>query len=151
MPYPAGHLNTAQKTLVPQRAVATASTGQQVFMRQKREGLNEFYEGQANRAERNEKTMITILIGKATLRRMVGDKMADEVQGDTIVYNEATEVYNVTGGAKGSTPPSGVPSGRVRATIAPRTPAAAPAASTPANATPLQPSPQIGGSVGGGQ
>ena len=131
--------------------VATASTGQQVFMRQKREGLNEFYEGQANRAERNEKTMVTTLIGKATLRRMVGDKMADEVQGDTIVYNEATEVYNVTGGAKGSTPPSGVPSGRVRATIAPRTPAAAPAASTPANATPLQPSPQIGGSVGGGQ
>ena len=131
--------------------VATASTGQQVFMRQKREGLNEFYEGQANRAERNEKTMVTTLIGKATLRRMVGDKMADEVQGDTIVYNEATEVYNVTGGAKGSTPPSGVPSGRVRATIAPRTPAAAPAASTPANATPLQPSPQIGSSVGGGQ
>ncbi len=122
--------------------VATANKGNQVFMRQKREGLNEFYEGQANRAERNEKTLITTLIGKATLRRMVGTSLADEVQGDTIVYNEATEVYNVTSGAASGTPPSGVPSGRVRATIAPRTPA--PATSAAGSAATLQPSPQIG-------
>ena len=82
--------------------VASANAGNQVFMRQKREGLNEFYEGQANRAERNEKTLITTLIGKATLRRLVGNTLADEVQGETIVYNEGTEVYNVTsGGAAG--------------------------------------------------
>ena len=127
--------------------VASANPGNQVFMRQKREGLNEFYEGQANRAERNEKTLITTLIGKATLRRLVGNTLADEVQGETIVYNEGTEVYNVTSGAAGHAAPSGVPSGRVRATIAPRTSGAtpAPAASNPKNSTVLQPSPQIGG------
>jgi len=135
--------------------VATANTGKQVFLRQKREGLNEFYEAQANRAERNEKTSITTLSGKATLRRLAGSTLADEVQGETIVYNEATEVYNVTSGAAGHTAPSGVPSGRVRATIAPRASTApapsSPAASgpaagtTPRSATTLQPSPQIGG------
>ncbi|MDO4795271.1 MAG: lipopolysaccharide transport periplasmic protein LptA [Brachymonas sp.] len=131
--------------------VATASAGNQVFMRQKREGLNEFYEAQANRAERNEKTLITTLSGKASLRRLAGNTLADEVQGETIVYNEATEVYNVTSGAAGQTSPSGVPSGRVRATIAPRTPSAtAPAPATapssaPRRSTTLQASPQIGG------
>lgn len=133
--------------------VATANAGNRVFMRQKREGLNEFYEAQANRAERDEKTMITTLSGKAILRRLAGSSLADEVQGETIVYNEATEVYNVTSGAAGQTAPSGVPSGRVRATIAPRasttTPGAASSATgsaTPRNSTTLQPSPQIGGS-----
>ena len=125
--------------------VASANPGNQVFMRQKREGLNEFYEGQANRAERNEKTLITTLIGKASLRRLVGNTLADEVQGETIVYNEGTEVYNVTSGAAGHAAPSGVPSGRVRATIAPRVSGATPAASAPQNSTTLQPSPQIGG------
>lgn len=139
--------------------VATANTGNRVFMRQKREGLNEFYEAQANRAERNEKTSIITLSGKATLRRLAGNTLADEVQGETIVYNEATEVYNVTSGAAGQTAPSGVPSGRVRATIAPRasttTPAPAPTPGAASSATgtaasrsstTLQPSPQIGGS-----
>ena len=80
--------------------VATSRAGNQALMRQKREGLNEFFEAQANRIERDEKTQIARLLGKAVMRRLVGDTQVDEVRGDTIVYNEATEVYNVSGGAQ---------------------------------------------------
>ena len=132
--------------------VATANAGKQVFTRQKREGLNEFYESDSNRAERNEKTMITTLTGNAVLRRLAGTTLADEVRGEVIVYNELTEVYNVTSGASGQTAPSGVPSGRVRATIAPRAPTTSPGATAPRPGAPasrssvtLQNSPQIGG------
>ena len=132
--------------------VATANAGNQVFMRQKREGLNEFYEGQSNRAERDEKTLITTLTGNAVLRRLAGNTLADEVRGEVIVYNEVTEVYNVTSGAPGQTAPSGVPSGRVRATIAPRARTTAPGAADARPGTPasrgsvtLQNSAQIGG------
>ena len=130
--------------------VATGSAGNPVFMRQKREGLNEFFEAQANRIERNEKTLMTRLVGKAVLRRLVGSTLADEIQGETVVYNEANETYTIASGPAGSTSASGIPSGRVRAMILPHstttvlpTPGrSAPAASGPAVS--LQPSTQIG-------
>lgn len=130
--------------------VATSNAGNQVFMRQKREGLNEFFEAQANRIERDDKTLIARLSGKAKMRRLVGNTLADEIEGENMVYNEVTEVYQVTGGTPAaSTTPGGIPAGRVRATIAPQstTPAqAAPAAGKAAqrSAITLQPSAQIG-------
>ena len=128
--------------------IATGSTGNPVFMRQKREGLNEFFEAQANRIERDEKTQMIRLIGKAVLRRLVGNALADEIQGETVIYNEATEAYTVASGAAGGVSTSGIPSGRVRAMITPRSATTASPArgrtSTSSPAVPLQPSPQIG-------
>lgn len=134
--------------------VATSRAGNQALMRQKREGLNEFFEAQANRIERDEKTQIARLLGKAVMRRLVGDTQVDEVRGDTIVYNEATEVYNVSGGAQTVAGPDGIPPGRVRAILGPRsTTGAAAAQGAAASAAkrqpvPLQPSTQIGTGAG---
>lgn len=130
--------------------VATGNAGNPVFMRQKREGLNEFFEARANRIERNEKTLMTRLVGKAVLRRLVGSTLADEIQGETVVYNEATETYTVASGAAGNTSASGIPSGRVRAMIIPHSTTTAPP--TPGRSAPaasgsavlLRPSSQIG-------
>ena len=128
--------------------IATGSAGNPVFMRQKREGLNEFFEAQANRIERDEKTQMIRLIGKAVLRRLVSNALADEIQGETVIYNEATEAYTVASGAAGGVSTSGIPSGRVRAMITPRSATTASSArgrnSTSGPAVPLQPSPQIG-------
>ena len=128
--------------------IATGSTGNPVFMRQKREGLNEFFEAQASRIERDEKTQMIRLIGKAVLRRLVGNALADEIQGETVIYNEATEAYTVASGTAGGVSASGIPSGRVRAMITPRSATTASSArgrtSTSGPAVPLQPSPQIG-------
>ena len=131
--------------------VATSNTGNQVFMRQKREGLNEFFEAQANRIERDDKTMIARLSGKAKMRRLIGNTLADEIEGESMVYNEVTEVYQVTGGTPAANAsPSGIPSGRVRAVIVPsgtgsmlqNAPAAGKAVQR--SAITLQPSAQIG-------
>ena len=56
------------------------------------------------------------------MRRLVGTQLADEVRGDTIVYNDLTEVYNVAGGPStgaGGAAAGAVPAGRVRAVINP--------------------------------
>ena len=132
--------------------VATSVVPNQVFMRQKREGLNEFIEGQADRIERDEKTLITNLIGKVHMRRLVGNTLVDELHGDRLVYNEATEVYNVTGAPGAAAQPGGAPAGRVRAVIGPAGAGTAPLVAPKTGATPagkrsavtLQPSPKIG-------
>ena len=101
---------------------AEGSAGHQAFMRQKREGLNEYIEGEANRIERDDRTQIARLTGNARMRRLVGTQLADEVRGDTIVYNDLTEVYNVAGGPStgaGGAAAGAVPAGRVRAVINP--------------------------------
>ena len=140
-----------------QHTLATADGKKPAFMRQKREGLNEFFEGEGARIERDEKTQITRLIGNAKLRRLVGNTLADEVVGDTIVYNEVTETYNVVGGPStgaGGAAAGAVPAGRVRAIIVPVGPGgtrvvpgskpAATAPATPRSSTTLRPSSAIG-------
>ncbi len=128
---------------------ATAEGGPQAYMRQKREGLNEFIEGQANTIVRDDRTQMITLTGNARMRRLVGTAPTDEVLGDTIVYNDMTETYNVHGGAStaGTTASGGVPAGRVRATLSPSSTnraASAPAAGKRAGTT-LRPSTTIGG------
>ncbi len=153
----AGMVEVRQDAEGNQHTLATADGKKPAFMRQKREGLNEFFEGEGARIERDEKTQITRLIGNAKLRRLVGNTLADEVVGDTIVYNEVTETYNVVGGpstAAGGAAAGAVPAGRVRATIVPVgpggsrvVPGARPAATAPAaprTGTTLRPSSAIG-------
>lgn len=147
----AGKVEVRQDALGNQATVATADAGKQAFLRQKREGLNEFIEGEANRIERDDKTQVSRLIGAARMRRLAGDKLVDEVVGDTIIYNDITEVYNVAGGGSTSlqSTQGAVPAGRVRAMLMPadlagKGPArpAAPAAAR--SAATLKPSPAIG-------
>ena len=96
------------------------------YFRQKREGLDEFIEGEGERIEYDGAADTVRFTGRAIMRRLRGSTLADEVVGQTVVYDNRTEVFQVVGGAG-----SAMSSGRVRGVIAPR-----PAASSPAKTTP---------------
>mgnify|MGYP006177967727 CR=1 FL=1 len=115
------------------------------FFRQKREGLNEFIEGNAKRIEYDSRADTVRFVGDAVLRRYLGNTLNDETSGSVIVYNNTTDVFTVDGDVASRTPAN--PSGRVRATLTP-VPKAGDAAPAPAPALPptdLRPSPQLGG------
>lgn len=113
------------------------------YFKQKREGLNEFIEGEAKRIEYDSSADKVRFIGDAVLRRYLGTQLNDETRGSVIVYDNRSEVFTVDGSPAGATP--GNPSGRVRATLTPvPREGEAPAAPAPAP-TPLRPSSELGG------
>ncbi len=120
-------------------ASAVGRPGAQASWRQKREGLDETVEGQADRIEFDGRADTLRLVGNSVVRRLRAGSVADEITGDVIVWDNAAEIFSVQGGTRSTTNPSG----RVRAVLSPRTenPAAAPAVSGPA----LQPSRTLGG------
>jgi len=87
--------------------------GNPAYFRQKREGYDDYIEGQAERLEYNGAEEKVQLFTKAKLKRG-----GDEVRGNYISYNALTEFFEVTGG--GDTAAAGSASGRVRAIIQPR-------------------------------
>ena len=109
-----------------QYGVVTAEPGKLAFYRQKREGVDEFIEGEGETIEYDGKADRVKFVKRAELRRYRGATLADEMAGSVIVYENATDVFTVDGG-----PASTTPGGRVRAVLSPRPPAsaAAPAAS----------------------
>jgi lipopolysaccharide export system ATP-binding protein len=64
--------------------------GNQAYFRQKREGVDEYIEGYADRLEYNGKADKVEMFAKAQIRRGT-----DEVRGDYIAYNAATEFFEV--------------------------------------------------------
>ncbi len=116
-----------------QLAVALGTPGLLAKFRQKREGVNEFIEGEAERLEYDSKADTVRFVGKAIVRRLRGTEVADEVIGALITYDNTAELFTVSGGASAATPAN--PTGRVRAVLTPRegTPAAAEAASQAAS------------------
>lgn len=125
----AGHIEVRETPDGYHRAMATGSTGELASFRQKRDGLDEYIEGEAERLEYDSKADTVRFTGKASVRRLRGKTVADEVTGAQITYDNTAELFTVAGGASGATPAN--PTGRVRAVISPRegSPAAAEAAS----------------------
>ena len=117
-------LEVRQDAAGNQFGILTAEPGQRALFRQKREGLDEYIEGEAEQVEYDSTTDTARLMRKAELRRYQGTTVADEVFGTLIVYNGTTEVFTVDGQPG--------PGGRVRAILAPRH--AASAAARPASA-----------------
>ena len=68
-------------------------TGNPARFRQKRDGVNEFMDGEAQRLIYNGKDDVVTLIDEATLRRLEGDLIRDQVAGDEVIYNNITEQY----------------------------------------------------------
>jgi lipopolysaccharide export system protein LptA len=116
--------------------------GKRAFFRQKREGVDEFIEGEALTIEYDGRADKVKFIGQAEMRRLRGTTLNDEMTGSLITYDNTSEVFTVDGGPAGATPAS--PGGRVRATLAPKPGASAPAAAPTAPA-PLRPSTTLGG------
>lgn len=124
-----------------QFGVVTAEPGKLAFYRQKREGVDEFIEGEGEVIEYDSKADVVKFIRKAEMRRYRGATLNDETTGNIIVYENTTDVFTVDGGPAAGSPTGG---GRIRAMLTPKSAASAP----PPPATPspsLRPSTTLGG------
>ena len=86
------------------------ANGNPVTFRQKREGTNEYVEGEAERAEYDGKAEQLQLFNRARLKREGGD----DVSGNYIAYNARTQEFSVRSSKEADQ------RGRVRAVIMPR-------------------------------
>jgi lipopolysaccharide export system protein LptA len=125
-----------------QFGTAHASADKLAFFRQKREGLDEFIEGEATRIDYDSQQDKVTFTGKAVLRRFRGVTLGDETRGSLIVYDNKTEVFTVDGNRAEATPAN--PTGRVRAMLTPAPKPSAPATTSPTppalrNSTNLEP------------
>ena len=128
-----------------QQATVTAAPGKLAYYRKKRDGRDEFIEGEGERIEYDSRQDVVKFIRNAVLRRYAGAVLADETTGSQINYDNKTDVFTVDGGAQNRTTTN--PSGRIRAMLSPRVVAPAAGGSMPAPLAPpavLRPSPAIG-------
>ena len=128
-----------------QQAVVIAAPGKLAYYRKKREGRDEFIEGEAERIEYDSRQDVVKFIRSAVLRRYNGAVLADETTGSQINYDNKTDVFTVDGGAQNRTATN--PTGRIRALLSPRVAASAAGGPVPAPLAPpavLRPSPALG-------
>jgi lipopolysaccharide export system protein LptA len=95
-----------------------AAKGERAFFRQKREGLDEFTEGEAETVSYDSQADKITLTGRAELRGYRGQQLSDRLQGHLIVFNNKTEMFTVDGKATTSASPSS--NQRIKATLTPR-------------------------------
>ncbi len=129
----------ADKIVVHQDAEGFNSAtayGNPVSFRQKRDGVDEYIEGYADRMQYDGKPGTLQLFDNAHLKRG-----ADDLRGSYISYNSNTEFFEVKGGNNTAGPPSGR-KGRVSAVIQPKP--AKPGQAEPATTAPLPPKPTNG-------
>lgn len=113
-----GHsLEVRQEPDGSQFGVVLPSAGERAFYRQKREGLQEFMEAEAERIDYDGRNDRITLTGRAELRRWRGNTLADEIQGRVIVYDNLSDQFTVDGAPRGA---GGEPGQRVRAVLAPK-------------------------------
>ncbi|MBV8037529.1 MAG: lipopolysaccharide transport periplasmic protein LptA [Pelomonas sp.] len=117
------------------QAFATGTADQPVSFRQARDIPGESIDGVANQLEYDTHTETVRFIGNATVRRLRGTTVAEEVTGAVIVYNSRTEVFTLEGGSA-----SPNPNGRTRIVMMPRAQPGDEAASAPTAPLPLKPS-----------
>ncbi len=108
-----------------QSASAFGGAGGKAYFSQKRDGVEESIEGEAERVDYDGKTDTVRFTGKAEMRRLRGTRVTDQVGGQVIVYDNKTSVFQVLGSPAGA----GSSPGRVRGVITPRS--ADPVASAP--------------------
>lgn len=98
-----------------QKGIAYGGSGRPATFRQKREGKDEFVEGEAERIEHDGKAEKTELFDRARIKSGL-----DEVQGQYISYDAKTENYLVTSGVPAAGVSKGGSGERVRAVIQPK-------------------------------
>ena len=142
-----GKVNVKQDPEGYQYGVVTAAPGNLAYYKQKRDGLDEFIEGEGETIEYDGKADRVKFIKRAELRRLRGASIADEMTGSLITYDNGTDIFTVDGGPGSPGVVPGTPGGRIRAVLAPRVAASAPVATpaTPAAPVQLRQSTTIGG------
>ena len=125
-------------------AVAYGSPNKPATFRQKRDGIDEYIEGEADRLEYDGKSDTIKFINRAQLRRLRGATLADEINGNLITYDAITEKVNIQGGGPAT---AANPNSRVQAVLTPRQDSEADreirAAAEAAASAPLKTSPSI--------
>jgi lipopolysaccharide export system protein LptA len=129
-------------------AVAYGAPNKPATFRQKRDNVDEYMDGEAERLDYDGRAEVVKFINNASLRRLRGGTPGDEITGNLITYDATTDKLTVSGG---SPPTPANPTGRVRAVLTPREGSeaaleAAEAASAAASA-PLRLSPTLGASA----
>ena len=119
-----------------QKGVATGGPGGLARFRQKREGRDEYVDGEAERIEHDGKQDKTELYNRAYVKSGL-----DEVRGQYVSYDGNTENYLVTSGPNGTSAAASGRPDRVRAVIQPKK-EGKPVA-TAAGATPLKAAEEI--------
>ena len=128
-----------------QYGLVTAEPGKLAFYRQKRDGVDEFIEGESEVIEYDGRADTVKFLRRAQLRRYRGATLNDEITGSTILFDNTTEVFSVDGGTAQGTP--GAPAPRVRAMLMPKPEDTGPAAAASKPGTPkpaLRPSSGLG-------
>lgn len=124
-----------------QFGLVTAEPGKLAFFRQKRDGVDEFIEGEGEIIEYDGRADTVKFVKKAQLRRYKGAVLNDEMTGGIIVYDNTVDVFTIDGGATRGTP--GVPGGRVRAMLTPKPDSPAALSVAPQAAPALRSSPAL--------
>lgn len=125
----ADQLTTRQDPEGYNYGTAIAKPGKLAYFKQKREGVDEYIEGQAERIDYDEKTDTVKLCNRAVVKRLVAGRDADESRGDCIDYNSRTEVYHNESSASTST---GRPDRRTTTILQPKIKVGAGSSDTPA-------------------
>jgi lipopolysaccharide export system protein LptA len=110
----AARMEVQQDSQGRQVAKLWAAPSERVFFRQKREGLNEYTEGESEEVTYDNQADVVTLTRRAEMRILRGTEVANQLQGHSIVFNNITEVITVDG------QPSQTAERRVRATLVPR-------------------------------
>lgn len=122
-----------------QYGLASGSPSERAYYAQKRQGLDETIEGEADTLDYDGRADSVLLTGRAELRRLRGARLADRFEGERIRYDNVTEVFTLDAQPSSSlaSAPAGLtPSpGRVKVMLSPAAPSTAPAprASAPRN------------------
>ena len=138
-------VDVAQDPQGYQQAVSIAAPDKLAYFRRKRDGVDEYIEGEAERIEYDSRADLVKFIKRAVVRRYAGATLLDETTGALITYDNNTDVFTVDGGPQNRTAAN--PTGRIRAMLSPRTAASAPAVAVtpPAGTAPrLRPSTTLG-------
>jgi len=138
-----GKIDVHQDSEGYQYGTVTAEPGKPAFFRQKREGLDEFIEGEGETITYDSRADIVKFVGQAQLRRYRGATLGDELSGALIVYNNQGDVFSVDGSAVPLSP--GASGGRVRAMLSPKPVSAASSVPAPGVIPALRATGTLGG------
>ncbi|OYT91393.1 MAG: lipopolysaccharide transport periplasmic protein LptA [Burkholderiales bacterium PBB3] len=129
-----------------QFGLVTGSAASPAFFRQKRDGVDEFIEGEGEVIEYDGRTDTVKFIKKAVVRRLRGAVVADEITGGLVVYNNLADTFSVDGGTSKAV--GAVPAGRVRVRMTPKPEGTATGTGAPTSApVSLKPANTLGGAT----
>ena len=80
--------------------------GNLAYFRQKRDGVDETIQGEAERIEYDGRNDTVRFVNRAVIRRYRGGTLADETAGSVIMYDNLREVFSVVGGGASSATPA---------------------------------------------